>query len=142
MTSRLRRSASSERGSMAIEVVGLTPVLVAVLLLVVAAGKYVDRVADVEAVARDAARAATLERSASAAQIAADRVVSNAESRLYDGATCDPVAIGGTFAAGQTISVTVRCQLPWSGLGFIGLSGSLTIERDAQSPLDQWRRTE
>lgn len=141
MTSRLRRSASSERGSMAIEVVGLTPVLVAVLLLVVAAGKYVDRVADVEAVARDAARAATLERTEWEAAAAANRVVNNAQARLYDGATCDDVVIGGTFAAGQTISVTVRCQLPWSGLGFIGLGGSLTIERDAQSPLDQWRRT-
>lgn len=144
MMSRWRRSASRERGSMAIEVVFLVPILILVLLLVVAFGRFVDRKADVEAMARDAARAATLERTYGEAQAAANTVVSAAQGRLYDGATCyahgltsdDPAG----FVAGAIISVTVECQLPWDGLAPLGVPGSIQIGAEAQSPLDQWRR--
>ena len=145
MFSRLRRSTRGsrrERGSMAIEVVALAPVLVLVLLFVVAVGKWVDRKADVEAIARDAARAASLERDIGSAQNAADQVLSNAEARLYDGAWCEPVNLGGSdFVAGGMVEARVTCQLPWEGFAPIGLSGSVEIGAVAESPLDQWRRT-
>jgi Flp pilus assembly protein TadG len=138
-TSRRRRS--DERGSMAVEVVLLVPVLVLVMLLVVAFGRYVDRRADVEAIARDAARAATLERTRPQAEAAANAVVGAAANRLFDGATCQPALLGGLYEAGQTITVTVRCQLRWSELAPVGFPGTVTLEAVAASPLDRWRRT-
>ena len=47
-----------ERGSMAVEVVILAPVLLMFVMLVVAGGRYVGVQGDIEAAARDAARAA------------------------------------------------------------------------------------
>lgn len=136
-----RRRRSPERGSMAVEVVTLVPVLVLVMLLVVAFGRYVDRRADVEAIARDAARAATLERSLPEAHAAANAVIGAAEGRLFDGASCNPAAFDGAFTAGQTITVTVYCELRWSELAPLGLPGTVTLKASASSPLDQWRRT-
>ncbi|MFN0284864.1 MAG: TadE/TadG family type IV pilus assembly protein, partial [Kineosporiaceae bacterium] len=69
------RAVRRERGSMAVEVVILTPVLVAFILLVVAFGRYVTARGDVEAVARDAVRAASLERTAGQARAAANAAV-------------------------------------------------------------------
>jgi Flp pilus assembly protein TadG len=51
-----------ERGSVSIELVLLTPVLVAMLLLVVAFGRIQNARADVEAAARAAARVDTTRR--------------------------------------------------------------------------------
>ena len=80
MICRSPRLRSNERGSMAVEVVVIAPILVLVLMLVVAFGRYADRKGDVEAIARDAARAATLTRDVYQAQAAANGVVTAAES--------------------------------------------------------------
>ena len=55
---RAARRTRGERGSMAVEVVILTPVL-AFVLLIVACGRYVAVKGEVEATARDAVRAAS-----------------------------------------------------------------------------------
>ena len=55
-----RRAVDRERGAMAVEVVLLAPVLVAFVILVVAMGRYVSVRGDVEAAARDAARAGSV----------------------------------------------------------------------------------
>ena len=125
----------------AVEVVVIAPILVLLLMLVVAFGRYADRKGDVEAIARDAARAATLTRDIYQAQAAANDVVAAAESRLFAGTRCADPVISGTFAAGQSISVTVSCELPWAGLAPIGLNGTVNMNAVATSPLDQWRRT-
>ena len=129
-----------ERGSMAVEVVLMMPVLFAFTLLVVAGGRYVTAKADVESVARDAARAASFERSYGAAHEAANRAVS---ASLPASASCSPVDMGGTrFEAGGIVQVTLDCRVSNQGLGLIGLSGSVRITGDAAAPLDTYRRTE
>lgn len=124
---------------MAIEVVLLAPVVVAVMLLVIGAGRYVDRQGDVEAAAREAARAASYERDIGSAQAAAQQAATRA---LPGGLTCQDADLGGSnFQAGGTVNVTIRCQVNFSELGFIGLPGSARLDGTSTAPLDLWRRT-
>lgn len=127
-----------DRGSMAVEVVVLLPVLLLVAVLVVAFGRYVTAEGAVQAAAREAARAATLERDGVAAQTAADRA---AAASLPDSITCSGVALSGAFAPGETLTATVACEVPWDSLGLIGLSGSASVSAASSAPLDPYRRT-
>jgi len=134
------RRRTRDEGSMAVEVVLMIPILVLFMLLVVAGGRYVSVRADMEAAARDAARAASLERSSGAARSAAD---ASANAALDDFATC---RMGGfddrEFAAGGSVSVTIDCDVPNDGLGLIGLKGTKKMSATASAPLDTFRRTE
>lgn len=125
-----------DRGSMAVEVVILTPVLVAFFLLVVAFGRYVAVRGDVEAAARDAARAASLERTAGAAQAAA-----NAAVAAVTPGGCRGVALSGGFVAGGTVTARVTCSVPLGDLGLPGLPGAVTVVGTSAAPLDVYRRT-
>jgi Flp pilus assembly protein TadG len=125
---------------MAIEIVFLTPVLIAFTLLVVAGGRLVARQGDVDSAARDAARAASIERSAGSATAVARTV---AESSLPRGGSCAPVAVDtSNWAQGGSVGVTITCQVSYSGLGLIGLPGSTRVQARSDAPLDQFRRTE
>jgi Flp pilus assembly protein TadG len=126
-----------ERGSMAVEVVILVPVLVAVMMLVVAFGRYVDIRGNVEAAARDAVRAASYERDRFSAQLAAQAV---ANQSVPSHTTCEPVSLQGTFAAGETITVQLTCRVSFDGLGLLGLPGSAPISGQSSAPLDTLRR--
>jgi Flp pilus assembly protein TadG len=124
---------------MAIEIVILTPVLIAFTLLVVAGGRLVGRQGDVDSAARDAARAASVERSADAAVVAARRA---ALASLPRDAACEPAAVDTSkWAQGGSVQVTIACQVSYSGLGLIGLPGSAHVKGSSVAPLDQFRRT-
>jgi Flp pilus assembly protein TadG len=131
------RAVRRERGSMAVEVVILTPVLVAFVLLVVAFGRYVTARGDVEAVARDAVRAASLERTAGQARAAANAAVAAGLGR----GGCSPAALTGAFVAGGTITVEIECAVPLADLGLVGVPGSVTVTGSSSAPLDVYRRT-
>jgi Flp pilus assembly protein TadG len=127
-----------DRGSMAVEIVVLVPILIGMLFLIVAFGRYVAAEGDTQAMARDAVRAATLERDAASAQAAARAVVtSTAPSTM----ACRPAELRGAFANGQMLTVDVDCTISWSELGFIGLPGTARVEASSSAPLDQYRRT-
>lgn len=121
---------------MAIEVVILAPVLIAVMMLVVGLGRYVDRRGDVEAMARDAVRSASLQRDAASARQAAQAIV---DSTRPGGVTCAPIQLNGTFAPGEMISVRVSCQVSFNGLGFVGFPGSATLVGESFAPIDELR---
>jgi Flp pilus assembly protein TadG len=122
---------------MAVEVVLITPVLVAFLLLVVAFGRYVSVRGEVEAASRDAARAASLERSPLSAEAAANRTVQGTLANRQ----CTQVQLTGAFVAGGTITATLRCQIPLTDLGLLGLPGTVQITGISSAPLDLYRRT-
>lgn len=133
-----------DRGSMAVEVVILVPVLIAVMMMVVAFGRYVDTRGQVEAVARDAVRAASFERDAASAHLVAQAI---ADATVPDSTTCQPVELRGQsgpllFAPGEIITVALTCEVSFQGLGGIGLPGSLPISGESSAPLDELRRTE
>ncbi|GAB6901758.1 TadE/TadG family type IV pilus assembly protein [Kineosporia succinea] len=123
---------------MSVEVVIVTPLLVAFLLLVVAFGRYVAVRGEVEAASRDAVRAASLERDAAAAQGAATRT---ANASLGGRWTCSAVGLKGQFVAGGVIETELSCQVPVSDLGLLGLPGTVTVRASSSSPLDVYRRT-
>jgi Flp pilus assembly protein TadG len=134
----LRDGRRVQRGSMAIEIVLLTPVLIAFTMLVVAGGRFVGRQGDVDSAARDAARAASIERTA---ESAVDVARSVAAASLPDGAACQPAAVDTTnWTEGGSVGVTIRCRVSYSGLGLIGLPGSARVEGSSVAPLDQFRR--
>jgi Flp pilus assembly protein TadG len=142
VTARLRPRA--EDGSAALELVVLAPVLLAMLALIIAAGRTSIAQGAVDAAARDAARQASIALSPSAAQAAAR---SSALAALHrDGLACDPVISMDTsgFATppGQPappVSVTVSCAVPLADLSLPGLPGTITMSSDFTSPLDQYR---
>ncbi len=133
------RRARDERGSMAVEVVLLVPILFLFTLLVVAGGRYVSVRADMEAAARDAARAASFERSYADAESAA---ATESTSALDGFADCRMASFGGDFSPGGIVDVTLDCDIPHDGLGLLGLSGSLEVSATGSAPLDTYRRTE
>lgn len=133
-----RRPAGDDRGSMAVEVVVLVPILVMMMFLVVAFGRYVSAQGEAQAMARDAVRAATLERSSDTA-LAAARAMASASTP--DSLTCEDATMTGVFAAGERITVEVRCTVSFSDLGLPGLPGTATVTGASTAPLDSWRRT-
>lgn len=128
-----------ERGSMSVEVVLLMPILVMFTLLVVAGGRYVSVRGDVDAAARDAARAASFERNYADANASASQV---ATSALGGFSNCAVEDIGGDFVAGGEVDVTLNCEVTNSGLGLIGLGGTWSVSGTGSAPLDTYRRTE
>ena len=135
---RLRRR--GQRGSMAIEIVLLTPLLVAFTLLVVAGGRLVGRQSDVDSAARDAARAASIERTEDSARSIGAAVP------FPGGGICDSPVVdtsdwppAGSVRAGS-VSVAVTCHASYAGLGLIGLQGSATVTGESTAPVDQYRR--
>jgi hypothetical protein len=125
---------------MAVEVVLMIPILVLFMLLVVAGGRYVSVRADMEAAARDAARAASLERSSGAAYDAAN---ASANAALDSFASCRLGDFDDNgFAPGGSVTVTIDCDVPNDGLGLLGLKGSLPMKATGSAPLDTYRRTE
>lgn len=130
------RTARPDGGSMAVEMVLLAPVLIAFLLLVVALGRYVAVRGEVEAATRDAARAASLERSPGTAGLVADRT---AEASLT-GRHCTRVLLTGGFVAGGTVTAHLNCRVSFDQLGLLGLPGSVSVGATSSAPLDLYRR--
>ena len=133
---------AGQRGSMAIEIVLLTPVLFAFTLLVVAGGRLVARQSDVDSTARDAARAASVERSEGSARSVGEAVT------LRNGDTCDSPAVDTSdwpppgSVRGGSVTVTVTCEVSYAGLGLLELPGSVTVTGTSTAPVDQYRRQE
>lgn len=128
-----------QAGSMAVEMTLMTPVLVAFLLLVISAGRFVAVRGEVEAAGRDAARAASMTRDLGSATLAAQQ----ASNVFVDGRwRCAPVQLGESdWRPGGTVTVTLSCQVRYADLGLIGLPGSVTVTRNSSAPLDEYRRT-
>ncbi len=123
---------------MTVEVLFMVPILFAFTLLVVAGGRYVTVKSDIESAARDAARAASLERSSAAA---ADSARTVARSALGGYSDCVVENLAGDFRSGGRVDVTLNCQVTNSGLAFIGLSGTQRMSATGSAPIDTYRRT-
>jgi Flp pilus assembly protein TadG len=126
-----------ERGSMAVEIVILTPVLMMFVMLIVSGGRYVAVQGDIQATARDAVRAASLERDAASARAAAGQVIGQS---LDADTTCSGFSLSG-FAPGGTARVDLNCSVSYAGLGLIGLPGSVGVDAASSAPIDVYRRT-
>jgi hypothetical protein len=140
MTGRRLGRAAGERGSMALELVVLVPVLVLVVWLF---GVYALRLAvangDIEAAARDAARSASIARSAAGARAAA--AASAATSLAGSGRVCRSLRVAaGTadFRPGGTVSVTVTCAIRLADLAPLALGGAKEVRQTYVAPVDPY----
>lgn len=138
------RTRDRERGSVTLELAILAPALILVLGLLVLGGRVEVAASAVEQAAAAAARAASLERSVAAAQIAAESAVDRetAARDIRCATTMVEVdASGLTAPLGTSASVTVRasCTVTMADLAVPGLPGSRTITAEATSAVDRYR---
>lgn len=134
---------TSDRGTLALELAIMTPVLVAFMMLMVGVGRIVNAQSQVDSAARDAVRDASIARSAGEAQ---SRAVAAAQASLNNHTWCQggPSTLTDTsaWAPGGRVSVTVTCDADLGGLSLIGLPGAKQMTGRATAPLDTFRRTE
>ncbi|MFE1556115.1 TadE family protein [Streptomyces sp. NPDC058734] len=133
-----------DRGSYSVETVILAPAIIALMLLMIAFGRIVDASGAVDGAARAAARAASLEREAGAAQ-AAGAAAAN-RSLTGEGIRCASASVsvdtsGYGLDIGQeaTVRVSVACTAPLGEIGLPGLPGSRTLRSEWTSPIDSYR---
>jgi Flp pilus assembly protein TadG len=132
-----------ERGSVTLELAALTPAVLMLLGLVVAAGRIQVAGGAVEQAARAAARQASQSRTASTARAAAEQVARDtlaAQDLACTGLRVDVDTAGFAVPVGRPaqVRVTVACTLRLSDLAVPGL-GSRTVTAAAVSPLDRYR---
>jgi Flp pilus assembly protein TadG len=139
----MRSRRDPEAGDAALELIILAPVLLALIALVIAAGRMSVARGSVDAAARDAARQASLARSPGEARIAAE--LSAQAALRQDGLDCTPTVAVDTVGFGvplgepAQVSATVTCQVPLADLVVPGLPGSATLSYTFTSPLDPYR---
>ncbi|GAA0387969.1 hypothetical protein Acor_84220 [Acrocarpospora corrugata] len=121
---------------MTAETVMLAPIFLLFLMFLVGAGRVVEAQGEVNGAARDAARAASVQRSEDAAVAAAEQT---AQSVLGD--DCPPqVSMAGTeWVEGGVVAITVTCELD---LDFLGFGTTTRMSGNSVVPLEQFRRVE
>lgn len=113
-----------------------------IVMAVLGAGRYEQARAQVNTAAAAAARAASLARSAPAAQQQAAQVVD--ATLAQDGPTC----AGGAqlsvdltqFQPGGQTRATITCQVSMSDLVLVGLPGALSVRATQASPIEQYKQ--
>jgi Flp pilus assembly protein TadG len=132
--------ARDERGAAAIELVLMAPVLLVVLLLVVGLGRMADARQQIESVAADSARAASLERntaqSAATARAAAQRSLGDA------GLSCTGLDVAvdvSDYQPGGKVQVTVSCTAQLHDVALSGLPGTREFTASSTVPIETYR---
>lgn len=141
----------ADRGTASLELVMVAPFLLALLMLILAFGRFAQTENLVDQAARDAARAATAQNSQGQVNTVVsevvDEVMSQAPGSCRDSAAAAPARMTPT-AFGlpdpedplriDAVSITVSCTLDLSDLAALPLR-SVQIERTFTSPLDRYR---
>jgi hypothetical protein len=136
------RNFDGDRGSMSLEIVILSPILLMFVLFVVGVGRYEDAQSQVDGYARDAARAASTGRTSDQAlALARAAVKTDVEG---GGSWCgktyqvDPASGGWDFRAGGTVAIEVRCPVSLGDVMFLGMFSAkgVTLTSTAYSPID------
>ena len=146
------RNRRDERGSITIEFAVLAPTVLALLGLLIAAGRYQTCASGVEAASAAGARAASLARSGDQAHDAATRIVTSALDGQHP--PCRDLTVTVDTTGFQTpvaqilqtgipaqVAVTVTCQVDLSDLTVTGLPGAATLSSRTVSVLDTFRAT-
>jgi Flp pilus assembly protein TadG len=128
---------AAERGSMAVETVMLAPVFLLFLMFLAGAGVLVESQGRVNGAARDAARAASVQRSLEDAEGAAETIATGA---LEGHCQSPSVSLDESeWEQGGQVQAEVTCQLD---LGFLGFGGTKTMTGTAVVPIEQFRRVD
>ncbi|MGW2108314.1 TadE/TadG family type IV pilus assembly protein [Streptomyces sp. NPDC001948] len=138
------RSVRRDEGSAAVEAAIVVPPLIMFLCLALAGGRIVTSGAKIDSAAEDAAREASIHRTAASAQSAAHAAA--AESLDDQGIKCASTGVsistgGLSVPVGQvgTVTATVTCTVNLSDLLLPGVPGARTLTSTATSVVDQYR---
>jgi Flp pilus assembly protein TadG len=131
---------NDERGSAPVELALLTPVFVLLLLFVVFVGRIATTQQDLDAAARDAARAASLRASPEAAVADADAITTDALAS-HDLSCPRPEIHVDTsrFHPGGQVHVSITCQLNLADIALLGVPGTRTVTAHASAVIDTYR---
>lgn len=130
----------SERGTAAVELALLAPVLVVLMALVTAAGRMVETKSAVLSVAREAARIAAEAPNAAAAHDAAIATAQQVAGLGLDPARLSIVQDPHGFARGSPYEVSVSYQVSMADLPGLGLlPGSVTLGAEHAELIDTYR---
>ncbi len=129
-----------EKGSLTVELVVLTPVLLLVVLVVVAFGRVAEARQQVVEAARAGAEVASVQTDGSGAEAKAqiDAAVGTSDHAL----TCAGRTVTtdvSHFYPGGYVTVTVACRVPLADLSVPGIPGSTTVHASSTAPIDPYR---
>lgn len=132
-----------ERGETSLTLIGMMPVILAVLMLIIAAGRIAQAQTAVESAVSAAAREVTLGTNPGAAEAAARQtVLSTLDQRGYrcpPTVSVDAAALRNAPGEPGEARVQVQCSLDLSDVLIPGMPGSVQIDREASSPVDTYR---
>ena len=132
----------SERGSMSVELVLLTPVFIALLLLVVALGRLQAARAYVAAAARGAGRAGSTERAAPPARRSGERTARAALADRDDPCSAVVVEVDTDgFAPGGSVTVSISCTVGLGDVTGLAIPARHTYTTRFTEPVDRFRGT-
>jgi Flp pilus assembly protein TadG len=136
----MRRWNGRQAGVAAVELTLLMPALVAALLFVVGLVRIVTARGDVEAAARDAARAASLARDPTGADEAARAAAGSALTG--GGVRCRALEVRtdtAAWTAEAMVAVEVACTVELADVALVGLPGTKELRSRFVAPLDVYR---
>lgn len=129
---------------MTLEFVVIAPAILAILALLIVAGRVMLAGNAVAQAADEAARSASIARTATQARSQAESATAAALARqgLQCSSTQVSIDVGGfSVPVGQAadVSATITCQVQLSDLSLPGFPGSRTVTATSTSPLDTYR---
>jgi TadE-like protein len=137
------RAGGRDRGSVTLEMVLITPLVLLLMQFIVFTGRFVDARSDVVSASRDAARAASIQRTAGDAVAMANETVDR--TLAGEGIRCRPAPIvdvsfgGGGFAPGNYVHVQVTCGVRLSDLAWLNIPGTRSSTVEAVEVIDVYR---
>ena len=141
MQARLAGRLDDQDGFATLELVIMTPFLLAFVLLIVGFGRVTHGRQLVSQAASAAARAAALDNTPGQAQTDAQREA--ADTLAQSGVSCQSMHTAvdtSAFHAGGQVSVTVTCVASLADLTVVGFPGQKTLTATSVSPLEQYRQ--
>ena len=129
-----------QAGAVSTELAVLTPVLIGFVLLVVFAGRVAQAEGDVANAAHEAARAASLVATPTAAlQAGADTAAVNIAEGAVSCRNLDVAVDTSNFTAGGQVAVTVTCQAAFADIAMLAVPGSRIFTATAVEVIDTHR---
>ncbi len=142
------RLVRGEDGSSTLELVLLAPVLLAVMMLIVFAGRHANVQGYLDQAARDAARSATANRDFGSAEAAVERTIAldldsapgscrDSESHQVTTSRGDLFLASDPYDAKglNVLTVTVTCTVDLSDLAILGLRQTIVMHSSFSSPM-------
>ena len=133
-----------ERGSAAVEITMVAPVLALFILAIIFGGRLALARQAVQSATFDAARAASLARTQTEAHTAATKTAAAtlANQKLPCATTqldLDTTGFAKPVGTPATITVRLVCDVATGDLGLPGIAATVTVDAEATSPLDVYR---